>query len=256
MNKILLVFAVILLTVSGKAQNTADIGIWGGTSGYIGDIDDAGFFQQFNPNFGAYYRYNFNARVSLRAQFLMGGFGANGMIEGVEIPFSKNVEDISLQIEINYLKYIIGLKNMPFSPYVMAGVGVAYFPYDMNPTFISTFNPVNPTLNVRHNKGTTLINESVVTPTIPFGIGFKYTIGQRLGIGIEYQMRKLFSDKLDNLDDPLAYETFDPATGAVLSETKYTDALHNNDWTGYLGLHVTYKIYVGKKACPAYESKN
>ncbi|MGE0019336.1 MAG: DUF6089 family protein [Draconibacterium sp.] len=249
MNKILLVFAVILLAVPGKAQNTADIGIWGGTSGYIGDIDDAGFFQQFNPNFGAYYRYNFNARVSLRAQLLMGGVAADGMIEGVETSFSKSVEDLSLQIEINYLKYIIGLKNMPFSPYVMAGVGVAYFPYEMDPALISTFN-------TQHNKGTSVINESVISATIPFGFGFKYTIGQRLGIGVEYQMRKLFSDKLDNLDDPLAYEILDSATGAVFSETKYTDALHNNDWTGYFGLHVTYKIYVGKKACPAYESKN
>ena len=35
----------------------------------------------------------------------------------------------------------------------------------------------------------------------------------------------------------------------------YTDQWHNNDWSGYLGIHVTYKIYIGKKACPAYESK-
>ena len=27
----------------------------------------------------------------------------------------------------------------------------------------------------------------------------------RLGIGVEYQLRKIFSDKLDDLDDPLAF---------------------------------------------------
>ena len=248
MNKILLVFTVILMAVSGKAQRTADIGLWGGTSGYIGDISESNYFSKFNPNFGVYYRYNFNARVGLRAQLLMGGFSSEGMIEGAQTSFSKSVEDLSLQVEINYLKYIVGVKNMPFTSYVLAGVGIAYFPYEMDPAFIATFNPI-------HNKGNVTINESVVTPTIPFGIGFKFSIGQRLGIGAEYQMRKMLSDKLDNLDDPLAYVTFDSG-GAILSETKYTDAIHNNDWSGYLGLHITYKIYTGKKACAAYESKN
>jgi len=255
MYKILLVITVILMTVPGKAQNTADIGLWGGTSTYIGDIDEAGFFKQFSPNFGAYYRYNFNSRVSFRAQFLMGEFAATGLIEGVETSFSKNVQDVSFQAEINYLKYILGGKNMPFTSYVLGGIGVAYFKYEMDPVFISSFNPGIPGLNIKHNKGTTPVNESVVAPSIPFGIGFKYSIGQRLGVGIEYQMRKLFSDKLDNLDDPLAYVTND-VNGALISETTYTDALHNNDWTGYLGLHVTYKIYTGKKACPSYDSKN
>jgi len=250
-----MVFAVIFMAVSGKAQRTADIGIWGGTSGYLGDIDGAGYFQQFSPNFGAYYRYNFNARVGFRAQFLMGEFTANGTIEDVDFSFTKSVQDISFMAEINYLKYILGGKNMPFTSYVLAGIGVAYFPYEMDPMIVSTYNPGIPGLNIRHNKGTAPVNESVVSPTFPFGIGFKYSIGQRLGVGIEYQMRKLFNDKLDNLDDPLAYNTYD-SNGAIISETAYTDALHNNDWTGYLGLHVTYKIYVGKKACPAYESKN
>jgi hypothetical protein len=63
----------------------------------------------------------------------------------------------------------------------------------------------------------------------------------------------MFSDKLDNLDDPLAYKTIIDGNE---EEITYSDVTHNNDWTGYLGVHLTYKIYIGKKACPAYESKN
>lgn len=247
MKKILLVFAAVWITVSGNAQITADIGIWGGTSVYIGDLDETNPLQPLNPNFGAYFRYNFNSRIGLRAMFLTGSFSDEGVIEGVPATFSKGVQDLSLQIEINYLKYILGAKKTPYTSYVTAGIGVAYFPYEMEPGFIAGFNPA-------HNKGNAKVGESVIATTIPFGIGFKYTLGQRLGIGIEYQMRKLFSDKLDNLDDPLAYET--ASSNGTIEEITYTDMIHNNDWSGYLGIHLTYKIYIGKKACPAYESKN
>ena len=248
MKKILLLSVAAIMAFSGNAQRTADIGIWGGTSSYFGDIDGSKTFGKFNPNFGAYYRYNFNSRVAMRAMFLMGNFSADGTIENVSTNFSKSVQDLSIQAEINYLKYVLGGKNTPFTSYITFGLGVAYFGYQMDPAFIASFNP-------EHNKGTAIIDESVVTATLPFGIGFKYTIGQRLGIGIEYQMRKLFSDKLDNLDDPLAYITTEPNTGAE-KEVIYNDPLHNNDWTSYLGLHLTYKIYTGKRACAAYDSKN
>lgn len=247
MRKILLVFAAVWITVSGKAQITADIGVWGGTSVYFGDLDETNPLQPLNPNFGAYFRYNFNSRVGLRLMFLTGNFSGQGVIEGAETSFEKGVQDFSLQAEINFLRYILGVDKTPYSAYVTAGVGVAYFPYDMDPELYAVFNP-------KHNKGNFPVNESVMAPTIPFGIGFKYTLGQRLGIGIEYQMRKMFSDKLDNLDDPLAFINYN-ADATIKDEIKYTDLTHNNDWSGYLGIHITYKIYMGKKACPAYESK-
>jgi hypothetical protein len=243
MKKILLVFATVWITVSGFAQKTADIGIWGGASTYFGDMNEVAMFQPFSPNFGAFFRYNFNARVGLRAMFLTGTFAEEGLIEGVPWTFNKGVQDLSFQIEVNYLKYILGLRNTPFSSYVTFGVGMAYFPYKMDPVLINDFNP-------DHIKGSTVIEESEIATTIPFGIGFKYTLGRRLGIGIEYQMRKLLSDKLDNLDDPLAF--LNPQSEEVF----YTSSVHNMDWSGYLGVHLTYMIYMGKRACPAYESKN
>ncbi len=247
MKKIALVFVAVWITVSGYAQKTADIGIWGGTSTYFGDVNNAPPLNTFNLNFGGYFRYNFNARVAMRAMILSGKFAAKGSIEGVPWAFNKSVQDISLQVEINYLKYILGVKNTPFTSYVMAGLGVAYYPYELDPAMIATFNPDHPMF---HN-GRPLVKtkESVVAPTIPFGFGFKFNLGERWGLGIEYQMRKMFVDKLDNLDDPIAFVDEDG------KEHYYNDNWHNNDWSGYLGMHITYKIYIGKKACPAYESK-
>jgi opacity protein-like surface antigen len=242
MKKIVFVVAALLITVSVFAQETADIGIWGGTSTYYGDVAGVPPFQSFKPNFGAYFRYNFNPRVGLRAMFLTGRIAADGNYQEVPWSFSKNVQDLSLQVEINYLKYRMGEKKTPFSPYILGGIGIAYFPYHLDPAVIYAFNP-------DQNKGTAMVDESVTALTLPFGFGVKTHFGERFGIGVEYLMRKMFVDKLDNLDDPLAYIDDKGFTHT------FSDFLHNNDWSGYFGVHLTYKMYLGKEACPAYDSK-
>ncbi len=243
MRKIFLVTAIFFIAVSGFAQKTADIGIWGGASTYIGDLKDVVPFQSFNPNFGAFFRYNFNPRVGLRAMFLTGNFSAEGKIEEETWDFEKNVQDLSLQVEINFLKYRIGEKNTPFSPYIMGGVGVMFFPYELGSDELALYN----LFNTMNNKGGITIDENVVALSLPFGMGIKTHIGKRLGIGVECLMRKHFVDKLDNLDDPLAF------INSAGEETVYNDFLHNNDWSGYLGVNLTYKIYLGKEVCPAYD---
>jgi len=252
MKKLLLVFAVFLLSLSGQAQKTADIGIWGGSSTVWGDMDDNTPFQSFNLNVGGYFRYNFNARMGLRAMFLTGQMARTGTVEEADWDFSKMAQDLTLQVEINYLKYILGSDKMKFTPYVTFGLGVSYFSYTFRPEEIYAFNPNYPELQFDGNGNLDITErkESEVVPTIPFGIGFKYTIGNRLGIGIEYQMRKYMSDKLDDLDDPLSYVNMENKL------IKYTTQNLNNDWVGYLGVHVTYKVFIGVRACPAYESKN
>ncbi|MEE4287402.1 MAG: DUF6089 family protein [Mariniphaga sp.] len=246
MRKSVLVFIAVIFTVSGFAQKSADIGIWGGSSAYLGDIKEAPPMQTFNLNFGAFFRYNFNARTAMRAQFLTGRFAANGMVEDIPVDFNKSAQDISFMIEINYLKYILGERKTPFTPYILGGLGVMYFPYTLDPIKMAQINANYPVLNT--------IEESVIAPTIPFGFGIKVSVGERLGIGAEFQMRKLLNDKFDDLDDPLSFEATNN-TGDI-ETIKYTDFLHNNDWPGYLGINVTYKINLDPKACPAYDRKH
>lgn len=120
-----------------------------------------------------------------------------------------------------------------------------YFPYNFDPIKMAQINA---------NYPATSIEQSVIAATIPFGFGIKVSVGERLGVGAEFQMRKLLNDKFDDLDDPLSFETINSAGD---TETiKYTDFLHNNDWPGYLGIHVTYKINLDTRACPAYDRKH
>ncbi len=245
MRKILLVFITVGLTVSGFSQKSADIGIWGGSSTYFGDIKEASPLQTFNLNAGAYFRYNFNARVALRTMFLTGSFSSSGLVEHIPFEFKKNAQDVSAMVEINFLKYVLGEKKTPFTPYIMAGVGVMYFPFT---NIADTMLAINPRYAVPEN-----INESVVALTVPFGFGIKFTLGKRFGIGAEYQMRKLFSDKFDDVNDPLSFikENEDGSNETI----KYSTFLHNNDWPGYLGVQLTYKLYLNQRECPAYDRK-
>lgn len=202
MRKLILWIAGVILSVSGYSQVSADIGLWGGASGYLGDIEDrTTLVPSTLPVLGGFFRYNYNQRASMRFMILWGNVEARGPVQGYSWSFEKKPMDLSLQAEINYLKYAIGNKKAWFTSYLTAGVGVMNYGVNQDSMMnIGTFNPYHPLYGIESSGAS---NKPVTTLTLPFGMGFKFSAGKRLEIGVEYLMRKLFNDKLDDLDDPL-----------------------------------------------------
>ncbi len=235
MKRLLTVFLIAFMVFEAHGQQSVDVGIFGGAGTYFGDMTNTEWQKSVNPAYGAFMRFNFNPRYALRFNILNGNIGAVGEFASQTLnpvqadrinnywDFNKNVLDISLQFEFNFFKYIVGDKVTPYSTYIFGGVGMQNYGYNIDN-----------------------ISGSEISPTIPFGLGFKLNLSKRFGLGIEAGLRKTFSDKLDNLDDPLSYEIKDGA-GEVISQVKYTDQLHNNDWTSYLGIHLVYKMIYGNK---------
>jgi len=221
MKQLLVIFLFGFLAIETFGQPSVDVGFFGGAGTYFGDMTKIDFQKSVNPAYGSFIRFNFNPRYALRFNVLNGNIGAKGEFQSVPWNFSKNVMDISLQFEFNYMKYIVGQKETPYSTYLFAGIGMQTFKY-----------------TVRGIEG------SEITPDIPFGLGFKVNLSKRWGLGIEGGLRKSFSDKLDNLDDPLSYPK---TSGTSIVQVKYTDLLHNNDWTAYMGVHLVYKLIYGNK---------
>jgi hypothetical protein len=62
---------------------------------------------------------------------------------------------------------------------------------------------------------------------LPMGIGVKYKLKERLNLGLEFTMRKEFSDKIDGLSD--------------LNGVKHTFA-KNTDWYSFTVLSLTYEF--------------
>lgn len=234
MKHLLMVFLIGLMVFEAHGQQSVDIGFFGGSGTYFGDMTKTDWQKSINPAYGAFVRFNFNPRYGVRFNILNSNIGAFGEFDspnwntvdpGYRYPgFDKNVLDISLQFEFNYFKYIVGDKATPYSTYIFGGVGMQSYSYDLQ--YLG------------------LTSGSEITPTIPFGLGFKFNLSKRIGLGIEAGMRKTFSDKLDNLDDPLSY---DKINSGVVTQIKYTDQLHNNDWTAYAGIHLVYKLIYGNK---------
>ena len=221
LKKILLFF--LLITLGGKLfsqKQTADFGLFIGGSTPLCDYTKMNFLQSVNFDFGGFYRYNYNSRFALRLNAMYGTVGAKGELDSNPEHFAKKVFDFDAFIEINYLDFMMGVKKMKFSPFVYTGLGVSYYP-----------GP----------NGT-----SVITPNIPLGVGVKYALNKYFAVGAEATLYKLFNDGLDNLDNP--YQ--------IYGLTKVNDIWHNNDWITYFGLTLSYKFYMGKKPCPAYNTIN
>jgi len=237
MKRILIVFLIGFMAFEAVGQQSVDVGLFGGAGTYFGDMTKSDFGKSVNPAYGAFMRFNFNPRYALRFNVLNGSIGSTGSFEGQPWNFKKNVLDISLQFEFNFFKYIVGDKETPYSTYLFAGVGMQTYKYSLDP------NLIQPLIDASY-----LANASqsgpVLTPTIPFGLGFKFNVSKRIGLGIEGGLRKTFSDKLDNLDDPLSYNN---TTVTPNVNVTYTDRYHNNDWTAYAGIHLVYKLIYGNR---------
>ena len=225
------------LAIQSLAQPSVDLGIFGGAGTYFGDMTKIDVQKSINPAYGAFIRYNFNPRYAVRFNIINGSIGADGNFNAEAWSFHKNVIDISLLFEFNYLKYIVGDKITPWSTFIFFGLGMQTYDYEMNHDKLSPL--VNPTYFL--NAST---SGAVFTETLPFGVGVKYNLSKRIGIGFEAGLRKSFSDKLDNLDDPLSY-TIEGVVPPV--QVKYTDTWHNNDWTSYVGINFVYKLIYGNK---------
>jgi hypothetical protein len=210
---IILLFVLPFPTVSG--QKKSDIGIIGGTSYYLGDVNHTMHLNSLLPAGGLIFRYNFNPRNSVRFNAVYARLKGDPADFQDPYPgsphqaFTSNLLDIGIATEFNFMPYeATKLRKDRFTPYV--GGGLAYMVY--------------------------FGGES--TAALSFGGGVKYNLTRRMSAGAEWSFRKTFTDMLDN--------------AANIGETN-NPFFHNKDWYSIVGIFVTYKIFDWGLDCAAYE---
>ncbi len=183
---------------------------------YLGDI--AAFVPQpviVPPAIGPIVRYNLNMRNAFRAHLVFYDLAGSGEIfGGTAADFQSSFVDLGLEFEFNWWPYKTAHRKTKYSPYVTAGVG-----YSLN-----------------------LSAEGKSHLYLPFGGGVKANLWRKLSGGVEVNMRKTFTDKIDGVYNP----------GGEGVQTP----LGNNDWYMFTGIFLTYKIFNYNNECPTYQEKS
>ncbi len=216
------ILIVSVIEVTGQTFHPqTDLGVFGGISYYLGDINPRRQFYDPSLSVGALLKHNFSEHHVLRANIFY------GTIKGDDLDFkndfqqmrgsnfSTSILSFQLGYEFNFLPYISNRWKTAHTPYIFAGIG-----------------------------GSLITSSSVDADNhfvIPFGIGYKYRITPQIGIGCEWSMNKSFSDTLDGVTNP----------GPDGSYSKS----HNNDWYSFVGVYVTFRIFEKGFECPAYRKQ-
>ncbi len=215
-----IVFLLIIFGTQVRASEKIDAGIFAGTSYYMGNINPSRHFYSLSPAGGLLVKYNFNEHYSLRTNFNFGQFRAddldfeNILHQSRGAVFVNNFYDLSLQGEFNFQPFRVTMFRRPLSPYLTAGL--AY-------TFVA---------------GT--MDQASSYVNIPFGGGIKYGISRKITIGMEWILKKSFTDNIDGVKSFGQYGS--------------PSWVHNNDWVSLAGIFLTVRPFERRGDCPVYKN--
>jgi hypothetical protein len=199
-----------------QAQRKSDIGLSGGTSYYMGDMNFTRHFHMPAASGGALIRYNLNPRNSFRFSAIYGSLRGSDPVLNDDYStinsFNTSILDLAFTTEFNFRSYkTTKIRKYRYTPYVTGGI-----------TYTSVLSSDVPAEN---------------TPGLAFGAGFKYNLTVKLGAGFDWSFRKTFNDSFDGINNPGENNMF----------------FHNKDWYSLVQVFITYKIFDWKEDCPAYD---
>ena len=225
---IFFIFTLISFSVSGQHS---EIGLTVGSSYYIGEINPSlHLVNKIRPSVGVFYRKNSNKRYSLRGGVNYASLSASDNFISTnlgdyrDLSFSANLFEGYGILEFNFIPYQINNdRTSPFTPYVFIGVAMFYADIQVDQNLKSLVEEE--------------VIEDLTAPAVPFGLGIKFNFIENFGLGIEWGLRKTFTDKLDGLHPQYSNDY-------QLSNTQ------NNDWYSIVGITLNYKFLTKRDICP------
>ncbi len=195
-----------------------EFGAFAGTSYYLGNINTSQHFYNLSPAFGVLSKYNIDEHYTLRASLNYGQIKAsdldfnNILHQTRSAGFINNFYDLSLQGEFSFRPFRTTIFAKPFSTFITTGISYT-FVQESNGTVSDYFN-------------------------IPFGGGIKYGLSRRVTLGMEWILKKNFSDNIDGIKS--------------FGQFQSRSLVHNNDWVSLAGFFITIKPFDRRGDCPAY----
>lgn len=238
----------------------SELGLGGGVSYYIGDINPTRHYPTgTKPAVAAFYRYNFDQHYAFRLQGLYTNIEAydsnsNDSLQLIRnLGFRTSLFEVAATLEINFLKYRgITKDSKNWTPYMF--FGLAYFRMNPQGQLDDTWYDLQPLGT--EGQGSTAGGDPYALDvfSIPFGVGFKFALTDKFDLGVEWGLRRTYTDYLDDVSGvyvdnaQLAFET-GPLTAALadpsgLRETGLNTGRargdsYTRDWYQYTGISLS-----------------
>lgn len=232
----LLFLSFFSLPAISYAQSGTELGVMGGVSLYSGDLSPQEFgvyFNEVNPAFGAFSRFNLGRTVALRLGVSIGNIEGDDMETGREsrgLSFRSRLTEFSLIGEVNLFK-LGRYQNRGMIPYLFGGGAV--FRFNPEAEFDGDFVELQPLGT--EGQGLPGYEEpyKLTQFAIPMGVGVKFLLNDQITLGFEFGGRKTFTDHLDDVSDALVnYSDVLEGNGelaAALSNPSIVDPDANSD---------------------------
>lgn len=248
-----------------NALSRSEIGFMVGGTYYIGDLNQK-HFNHTNPAGQLLYRYNINARMAYRANFTYGkieGYDSEqsgDFYKNRNLSFQSDLFEFGSGIEVTYFPFEIGNRRYRGTAYLLAELSLTR----INP--MTNYNGELVELQPlgTEGQGTDLADRgkySRVQMGIPIAVGARVSISENIGLNIEYGIRLMFTDYLDDVGgyryaDPLLLAAQNGPTAAALSNRSLDGNRFgqrgnraSRDWYTFFGIGLMIRMG-GKKSCP------
>lgn len=252
----------------------SELGPTGGMSYYMGELNPGTPFFMALPGGGLVFRHSSSDRWTWRVQALylqIQASDAESKVASQELrnlSFRSAVWEFSPILEFNFFPYEVGNSTTPATPYVFGGF--ALFRYNPKTEFMGKDVELQPLGT--EGQGTAAYADrkmyNLTSVSLPFGMGVKFHAFGRLGVSIEWGLRKTFTDYLDDVSTTYADPDVLYATHGVQSALLADRSLiqpgeynvdrqrgnpSNKDWYSFAGITLSYKLMKKRRPCATYQ---
>ena len=238
------ILVLLTFTLTGVCQtpySSWELGIYGGESYYLGDLNQT-HFQPFNLSFGPRLRYNYDQRVGLKGLLTIGEISAddansnNSFDRDRNFAFTSQLIEGALVGEFNFLPYsALDSKSRLATPFLFLGVGYTKHnpKAQLNGILLSTKGLQTEGVNFKKN-----------ILSVPIGVGYKIRTN-RFGFEFTWGIRKTNSDYLDDVSTNFIDASNSSGQTNIANTTQYENVAnvkrgdqYNKDWYVFTGLTI------------------
>ena len=249
-----------------------EVGVFAGTSFYMGDLNPSIPFLNAGAGFGVLGRYNLNSRWAVKLNgyqgILTGDDQKSKFLEDRSLKFTSNVKEFGCVIEFNFLHYFTGSLKDYFTPYIFGGAAIFYNRAKVGNTELRYYGTEGQD-NPAYLQGEIRQKYSFYNFSIPFGMGIKYSFSKRIATTLEWGMRKTFTDYIDDVSTTyyLPSDEIEPGD-ELFTDLRYSDPnldhqplmqrgnSKTKDWYSFAGLTITYHINLkNRNKCSEFEQR-